>query len=617
MANPSAQPRPRGRCGAAAQGRLRRSEGLSARGSLRSVLLCLALASALAVPACHTTKLEWRSKDEPAWRNWGETVRDGERYYVGVAVSDSVLTERQGRREARMDAVERVAESIETRVMRRAVGRAPKDPPGVVLPPQFRASFRHAIRGVKVKDWYSERWRVDDSLLGGSFTRYKYFVLVAYPQKEFRAMVDRLTAAVESRLEVLLARTLAALYRGKLKDALRHAESAVFRYPQDSRSWWALYQVQKERKAWRAAIAALRQCRVLSAMERERKTVDEALRDARDRFARQLRAEATALAEKRRYAKSLGKLAEAWRAVFDGDLRAEIEDDYFGVLAKEFARRVRDRCHQDRLRRVAVGEFLPEEDRFAPWAKKLRTLFARELQRTADPRVVMREIGKDAARKLVRGDWRAFGPAGDELRRSGEEAVALGVLGERVDLLLGELGPRRTVTVATAPNLVRHAERPDLPLWSRINTAIRPNPKSRFTTRVWTDRRSYKIGEPLRIHFKSQRDGYAYLFNVQTSGGIRLIFPNAQRPDGAVKGGKVYTLPESDLYRIRVKGPSGWEGLRIVTTRKPLDLGALPPGLDTRDAPKDRETFLERLGGRVRRLPADEWAEASWVFHIE
>ena len=95
-----AQARGRSRTGGAARRFSTRSERLPAKGGVRSAFLCLALASILAVPACHTTKLEWRSKAEPAWRHWGETVRDGERYYIGVAVSDSVLTERQGRREA-------------------------------------------------------------------------------------------------------------------------------------------------------------------------------------------------------------------------------------------------------------------------------------------------------------------------------------------------------------------------------------------------------------------------------------------------------------------------------------------------------------------------------------
>ncbi|NQT20287.1 MAG: hypothetical protein HQ592_11325 [Planctomycetes bacterium] len=40
------------------------------------------------------------------------------------------------------------------------------------------------------QEYYYERWKIRESFLGRAFTRYKYYVLTAYPEKEYDRLVD-------------------------------------------------------------------------------------------------------------------------------------------------------------------------------------------------------------------------------------------------------------------------------------------------------------------------------------------------------------------------------------------------------------------------------------------
>ena len=595
----------------------RRSRGPIAGLRRSALFLLISLAVWAPLPGCRSETLLSRSGPEPAWRSWGHTERGGERYYVGVATAMNVLDEQAGRREARLDALEQVAESVESRVARRAFGRGPKDPPGVILPPQFSSSFRHELRGVKVKDWFHEKWLVNEGLFRDSFTRYKCFALAAYPDKEYKRLVDRLAAAVESDPEVLLVRVQAAISAGKLDEALKRAESAVFRRPQDSRSWWALYEVQKGREAWREAICALRQCAVLAVTPRERATVDVALNSARDSLARRLSARA---AESRRSGSAqsaLARLAEAWRVASDPELRASVESEYGRLLAGEVASRARQRAERDGLAKLALSNFKATGGGAAIRAAGLRMDVARELQSSPRPRIVTREIEPEQAQKILRGEWAGLKALRAELREAGIGGVILGFVGDRVNVLLGEPGAGETVALLAAPGLSSALVRQETAGWRRIRACIPSNAGASFSVKIWTDRRRYRVGEDVRIHLKADRDCYAYIFDVQTSGATRLIFPNRYYPDGAIQAGREYTLPESGLYAVKASGPEGWEGLRALATVRPLDTGAAPVGAFKRLDSEAREALLKRVGEQLPRLAPKDWAEGAWVFYIE
>ena len=175
------------------------------------------------------------------------------------------------------------------------------------------------------------------------------------------------------------------------------------------------------------------------------------------------------------------------------------------------------------------------------------------------------------------------------------------------------------------------------------------NPAPHFKVEVWANRTAPKTGagsrdlvvealdeavdeklvqarleDVIRFNFRAEKDCYLTLINVGTSGKITVLFPNKYRPDGAIKGGKVYrTETKGEMpFKIRAQGPAGRELVKVIATLAPLDLSSLKMGeaggAGTRVIESGSQ-FAEQLardlaaGGTgeeidVTLLPTDKWA---------
>jgi len=98
--------------------------------------------------------------------------------------------------------------------------------------------------------------------------------------------------------------------------------------------------------------------------------------------------------------------------------------------------------------------------------------------------------------------------------------------------------------------------------------------EGKFKVKLWTDKKSYKVGEPVTCHFYAGRDCYLNLIDVGTSGKVRVIFPNRFQRDNFIKGGEAVTIPvkKEDDFLFKVKGPEGVEHLKAVVTTHKLQL---------------------------------------------
>ena len=103
-----------------------------------------------------------------------------------------------------------------------------------------------------------------------------------------------------------------------------------------------------------------------------------------------------------------------------------------------------------------------------------------------------------------------------------------------------------------------------------IEPNVVPEPPLRpdygFDVDVWTDRRTYEIGDLVRIYFRVTRPAYVHIFNTDTQGITRQLFPNYFDRDSYCVPGRRYFIPDGN-YKLRVIGPPGTEHLRIVAVR--------------------------------------------------
>lgn len=87
-----------------------------------------------------------------------------------------------------------------------------------------------------------------------------------------------------------------------------------------------------------------------------------------------------------------------------------------------------------------------------------------------------------------------------------------------------------------------------------------------FDVEIWTDRRTYYIGDSIRVYFRTNHDAYVYIYNTDPAGVTRLLFPNYYDHDNFVRAYQTYVIPDY-RYDLRITGPAGREYLHIVAVR--------------------------------------------------
>ncbi len=131
--------------------------------------------------------------------------------------------------------------------------------------------------------------------------------------------------------------------------------------------------------------------------------------------------------------------------------------------------------------------------------------------------------------------------------------------------------------------------------------AQRPS-QLRVPVAAWTDRvdATFRIGEPVTISVRPQRDAHVTVLNIGSSGRATVLFPNQMQRDSRVRAGQVLTLGGPGAgYQIAPQGPAGVEMVHVVATTRPLSL----PELNQLAAQPGASPFLAlgRSGEEVTR----------------
>lgn len=99
---------------------------------------------------------------------------------------------------------------------------------------------------------------------------------------------------------------------------------------------------------------------------------------------------------------------------------------------------------------------------------------------------------------------------------------------------------------------------------------IVPVPRNTINVDVWLDKQcgsAYKQGEKIIISFKTDADGFVTIYDIDTRGEVRVLFPNSNDPSNFVRANTTYTLPNRNYsYDLIVQGPEGIEYVDIVAS---------------------------------------------------
>jgi hypothetical protein len=100
-----------------------------------------------------------------------------------------------------------------------------------------------------------------------------------------------------------------------------------------------------------------------------------------------------------------------------------------------------------------------------------------------------------------------------------------------------------------------------------------------FSARVWLDRGDEPLlqaGDRVRIYYRTSEDAHVAIFQVNTDGFTRLVYPRSPQENSFVRGGRDYRLllPQSPYWYVDDAPGVGY--FFIVATREPLDFASFP-----------------------------------------
>ncbi|MDD5015193.1 MAG: DUF4384 domain-containing protein, partial [Atribacterota bacterium] len=71
------------------------------------------------------------------------------------------------------------------------------------------------------------------------------------------------------------------------------------------------------------------------------------------------------------------------------------------------------------------------------------------------------------------------------------------------------------------------------------------NPHPPFSLRLWLDNQqgaTFTPGEKIKISFQTSQDSYVKLYNYDTEGRVKIIFPNQYSPNNFVRAGEIKSI---------------------------------------------------------------------------
>jgi hypothetical protein len=84
---------------------------------------------------------------------------------------------------------------------------------------------------------------------------------------------------------------------------------------------------------------------------------------------------------------------------------------------------------------------------------------------------------------------------------------------------------------------------------------------------------TYRVGEALKLTVTASEDVFLTILNVGGSGRTTVLVPNGHEKLVSAPAGRAIPIPTGDApYVIRVGGPSGFELIKIIATKEPIDL---------------------------------------------
>lgn len=141
------------------------------------------------------------------------------------------------------------------------------------------------------------------------------------------------------------------------------------------------------------------------------------------------------------------------------------------------------------------------------------------------------------------------------------------------------------------------------------------NPHPPFSLRLWLDKErgaTYAPGEKIKISFQASRDSFVTLYNYDTKGRVKIIFPNKYSPHNFVRAGQTNSV---ENLIIDPHTRPGIEYVQGFATTRPIFIGDKEKNLISKEfipeISKDFKNFTVTLKGIIVSLPPAAWTSSN------
>jgi len=145
------------------------------------------------------------------------------------------------------------------------------------------------------------------------------------------------------------------------------------------------------------------------------------------------------------------------------------------------------------------------------------------------------------------------------------------------------------------------------------------NPHPPFSLRLWLDNArgaTYAPGERIKISFQASQDSFATLYNYDTEGRVKIIFPNQYSPNNFVKAGQTYSVDGLIDPNTR----AGIEYVQGFATSRPILITDREQNLISKEfmpeVNKDYKNFTNNIKGIIVSMPPTAWTSSNILSYM-
>jgi tetratricopeptide (TPR) repeat protein len=546
----------------------------------------------------------------PAWANRAPEPEQGRVFFVGRSPVMNIADERQGVSTAIDDAIYQIAKTTGAKIKGQAsIGGEPH--PEI----QVQIEIGGTIAGLRQEALYCQRGYLHNEAAKAN-RRLQYYVLVSVPETELARLETESRNATGKSLDNLLAEANAAIHASAYAKGRDILKSAVSLYPTAPTAWTALADVQEKLQDWDGAFNAWDSLRRLADDANTRSFAQAALNRVNDERVIVRLTQAEQIAQAGRYSDALNLLTEAASLKPSARVFERVRNRYFEFLGRRFEQEIKAAMTTHQWTTLAVANFAGDSE---AEGVSIRDRIYSALGGIGGTKPQILFLSQSAIAGLRQGRFDTLPePEQREIKEIKVDAIVFGTIGKQLDGYLFDVSHQQTLPLLSVNPLGSIPGYPsNTEAWLRLPAK---NSTSRgLRVEIWTDKTSYAVGSEVEFRLRSNRDCHVMLLDLQTSGGLYVLFPNSFQRENFVQANRIYTIPGASApFSINVSGPTGVEGVKAIAAIKPLPLATLT-GSQTFVAartPSMQNELCEQIQSAVKGFGDDDWDITEWTFEI-